>query len=123
MRLIQCTVRPAAAAPAASQEEESRTREVYVPIPGNNGTDIAVPVGTEIRAPMAGTVILADPDLRLLRGDGCELVDAAVGLEGAHGLDREDGVDERSESGAGEDALEHLGRSVREHRAGDLEGV
>jgi murein DD-endopeptidase MepM/ murein hydrolase activator NlpD len=29
----------------------------------HNGQDIAVPTGTEIRAPMAGTVILADPDL------------------------------------------------------------
>ena len=29
----------------------------------HNGADIAVPTGTEIRAPMAGTVILADPDL------------------------------------------------------------
>jgi hypothetical protein len=29
----------------------------------HNGLDIAIPTGTEIRAPMAGTVILADPDL------------------------------------------------------------
>lgn len=43
----------------------------YVPKKGDcegstsvhNGQDIAIPVGTEIRAPMAGTVILADPDL------------------------------------------------------------
>lgn len=29
----------------------------------HNGQDIAIPTGTEIRAPMAGTVTLADPDL------------------------------------------------------------
>jgi murein DD-endopeptidase MepM/ murein hydrolase activator NlpD len=29
----------------------------------HNGLDIAAPTGTEIRAPMAGTVLLADPDL------------------------------------------------------------
>jgi murein DD-endopeptidase MepM/ murein hydrolase activator NlpD len=29
----------------------------------HNGQDIAIPTGTEIRTPMAGTVILADPDL------------------------------------------------------------
>jgi murein DD-endopeptidase MepM/ murein hydrolase activator NlpD len=29
----------------------------------HNGQDIAIPTGTEIRAPMAGTVLLADPDL------------------------------------------------------------
>jgi biotin carboxyl carrier protein len=29
----------------------------------HNGLDIAIPTGTELRAPMAGTVILADPDL------------------------------------------------------------
>lgn len=29
----------------------------------HNGQDIAIPTGTEIHAPMAGTVILADPDL------------------------------------------------------------
>lgn len=29
----------------------------------HNGQDIAIPTGTEIHAPMAGTVLLADPDL------------------------------------------------------------
>jgi biotin carboxyl carrier protein len=29
----------------------------------HNGQDIAVPTGTEVHAPMAGTVLLADPDL------------------------------------------------------------
>ncbi len=29
----------------------------------HNGQDIAIPTGTEIRAPMAGTVLLGDPDL------------------------------------------------------------
>ena len=29
----------------------------------HNGQDIAIPTGTEVRAPMAGTVLLADPDL------------------------------------------------------------
>jgi murein DD-endopeptidase MepM/ murein hydrolase activator NlpD len=44
----------------------------------HNGTDIAVPVGTEIRAPMAGTVILADPDLYY--EGGCIFLDLGRGL-------------------------------------------
>jgi murein DD-endopeptidase MepM/ murein hydrolase activator NlpD len=44
----------------------------------HNGTDIAVPTGTEIRAPMAGTVILADPDL-FFEG-GCVFLDLGRGL-------------------------------------------
>jgi murein DD-endopeptidase MepM/ murein hydrolase activator NlpD len=44
----------------------------------HNGTDIAVPTGTEIRAPMAGTVILADPDLYY--EGGCIFLDLGRGL-------------------------------------------
>ncbi|HEV7689794.1 MAG TPA: M23 family metallopeptidase, partial [Hyphomonadaceae bacterium] len=44
----------------------------------HNGTDIAVPTGTEIHAPMAGTVILADPDL-FFEG-GCVFLDLGRGL-------------------------------------------
>ncbi len=44
----------------------------------HNGTDIAIPTGTEIRAPMAGTVILADPDL--FYEGGCIFLDLGRGL-------------------------------------------
>jgi murein DD-endopeptidase MepM/ murein hydrolase activator NlpD len=44
----------------------------------HNGTDIAVPTGTEIKAPMAGTVILADPDL--FYEGGCVFLDLGRGL-------------------------------------------
>jgi murein DD-endopeptidase MepM/ murein hydrolase activator NlpD len=44
----------------------------------HNGQDIAIPTGTEIRAPMAGTVILADPDLYYEGG--------AVFLDIGHGI-------------------------------------
>lgn len=44
----------------------------------HNGTDIAVPVGTEIRAPMAGTVLLADPDLYF--EGGAVFLDLGYGL-------------------------------------------
>lgn len=44
----------------------------------HNGTDIAVPTGTEIHAPMAGTVILADPDL-FFEG-GCIFLDVGRGM-------------------------------------------
>jgi murein DD-endopeptidase MepM/ murein hydrolase activator NlpD len=44
----------------------------------HNGTDIAVPTGTEIHASMAGTVILADPDL-FFEG-GCVFLDLGRGL-------------------------------------------
>ncbi|HVY89340.1 MAG TPA: M23 family metallopeptidase [Hyphomonadaceae bacterium] len=44
----------------------------------HNGTDIAVGKGTEIHAPMAGTVILADPDL-FFEG-GCVFLDLGRGL-------------------------------------------
>ncbi|HEY7797602.1 MAG TPA: M23 family metallopeptidase [Hyphomonadaceae bacterium] len=44
----------------------------------HNGQDIAIPTGTEIRAPMAGTVVLADPDLYYEGG--------AVFLDLGHGL-------------------------------------
>ncbi|MFT3725033.1 MAG: M23 family metallopeptidase [Hyphomonadaceae bacterium] len=44
----------------------------------HNGTDIAVGTGTEIRAPMAGTVILADPDL--FYEGGCVFLDLGRGL-------------------------------------------
>ena len=44
----------------------------------HHGTDIAVPTGTEIHAPMAGTVILADPDLYY--EGGCVFLDLGRGL-------------------------------------------
>jgi len=44
----------------------------------HNGLDIAVPTGSAIRAPMAGTVILADPDLYY--EGGCVFLDHGRGL-------------------------------------------
>ena len=44
----------------------------------HNGQDIAIGVGTEIHAPMAGTVILADPDLYY--EGGCVFLDLGYGL-------------------------------------------
>lgn len=44
----------------------------------HNGTDIAVGTGTEIRAPMSGTVILADPEL--FYEGGCVFLDTGRGL-------------------------------------------
>lgn len=44
----------------------------------HNGTDIAVGTGTEIRAPMSGTVILADPEL--FYEGGCVFLDLGRGL-------------------------------------------
>lgn len=44
----------------------------------HNGQDIAVPTGTPIVAPMAGTVILADPDL--FYEGGCIFLDHGRGL-------------------------------------------
>jgi murein DD-endopeptidase MepM/ murein hydrolase activator NlpD len=44
----------------------------------HHGTDIAVITGTEIHAPMAGTVILADPDL-FFEG-GCIFLDVGRGM-------------------------------------------
>ena len=44
----------------------------------HNGQDIAIPTGTDIHAPMAGTVLLADPDLFFEGG--------AVFLDLGHGL-------------------------------------
>jgi murein DD-endopeptidase MepM/ murein hydrolase activator NlpD len=44
----------------------------------HNGQDIAIGTGTEIRAPMAGTVILADPDL--FYEGGCVFLDLGRGL-------------------------------------------
>lgn len=44
----------------------------------HNGTDIAVGTGTEIRAPMSGTVILADPEL--FYEGGCVFLDIGRGL-------------------------------------------
>ena len=57
-----------AAGPYSSEFGVTRT---YVPKTGDcegstsvhNGQDIAIATGTEVRAPMAGTVLLADPDL------------------------------------------------------------
>jgi biotin carboxyl carrier protein len=42
---------------------QPKTKDCEPTVNVHNGTDIAVPAGTEIRAPMAGTVLLADPDL------------------------------------------------------------
>ncbi len=44
----------------------------------HNGQDIAIGTGTEVRAPMAGTVILADPDL--FYEGGCVFLDMGRGL-------------------------------------------
>jgi murein DD-endopeptidase MepM/ murein hydrolase activator NlpD len=44
----------------------------------HNGQDIAIGTGTEVRAPMAGTVILADPDL--FYEGGCVFLDLGRGL-------------------------------------------
>jgi murein DD-endopeptidase MepM/ murein hydrolase activator NlpD len=44
----------------------------------HNGQDIAIGTGTDIRAPMAGTVILADPDL--FYEGGCVFLDLGRGL-------------------------------------------
>jgi murein DD-endopeptidase MepM/ murein hydrolase activator NlpD len=44
----------------------------------HNGQDIAIGTGTEIHAPMAGTVILADPDL--FYEGGCVFLDLGRGL-------------------------------------------
>jgi murein DD-endopeptidase MepM/ murein hydrolase activator NlpD len=40
-----------------------KTKDCEATVNVHNGTDIAVGTGTPIRAPMAGTVLLADPDL------------------------------------------------------------
>ena len=44
----------------------------------HNGLDIAVPTGTPVNAPMAGTVILADPDL--FYEGGCVFLDHGRGM-------------------------------------------
>ncbi len=44
----------------------------------HNGLDIAIPTGTPVNAPMAGTVILADPDL--FYEGGCVFLDHGRGL-------------------------------------------
>lgn len=55
-----------------------KTKECEPTTHVHNGTDIAVGTGTEIRAPMAGTVILADPEL--FYEGGCVFLDLGRGL-------------------------------------------
>ncbi len=55
-----------------------RTKDCEPSTSVHNGTDIAVGAGTDIRAPMAGTVILADPDL--FYEGGCVFLDLGRGL-------------------------------------------
>lgn len=55
-----------------------KTKDCEKRVNVHNGTDIGVGVGTEIRAPMAGTVILADPDLYF--EGGCVFLDMGRGL-------------------------------------------
>lgn len=62
----------------ATRTYEPKTKDCKPTVNVHNGTDIAVPTGTEIRAPMAGTVILADPDLYY--EGGCIFLDLGRGL-------------------------------------------
>lgn len=55
-----------------------KTKECEPTTNVHNGTDIAVGTGTEIRAPMSGTVILADPEL--FYEGGCVFLDLGRGL-------------------------------------------
>jgi len=55
-----------------------KTKECEPTTNVHNGTDIAVGTGTEIRAPMSGTVILADPEL--FYEGGCVFLDIGRGL-------------------------------------------
>jgi murein DD-endopeptidase MepM/ murein hydrolase activator NlpD len=55
-----------------------KTKDCKQDVKVHNGTDIGVGVGTEIHAPMAGTVILADPDLYF--EGGCVFLDMGRGL-------------------------------------------
>jgi murein DD-endopeptidase MepM/ murein hydrolase activator NlpD len=55
-----------------------KTKDCKERVNVHNGTDIGVGVGTEIKAPMAGTVILADPDLYF--EGGCVFLDMGRGL-------------------------------------------
>ncbi len=55
-----------------------RTRDCEGSTSVHNGQDIAIPTGTIVTAPMAGTVILADPDL-FFEG-GCVFLDHGRGL-------------------------------------------
>jgi murein DD-endopeptidase MepM/ murein hydrolase activator NlpD len=55
-----------------------KTKDCKSRVNVHNGTDIAVVKGTEIRAPMAGTVLLADPDLYF--EGGCIFLDLGRGL-------------------------------------------
>ena len=55
-----------------------KTKDCKQEVKVHNGADIGVGVGTEIHAPMAGTVILADPDLYF--EGGCVFLDMGRGL-------------------------------------------
>lgn len=55
-----------------------KTKECEATTSVHNGTDIAIVSGTQILAPMAGTVILADPDL--FYEGGCVFLDLGRGL-------------------------------------------
>jgi murein DD-endopeptidase MepM/ murein hydrolase activator NlpD len=55
-----------------------KTKDCKSRVNVHNGTDIAVIKGTEIRAPMAGTVLLADPDLYF--EGGCIFLDLGRGM-------------------------------------------
>jgi murein DD-endopeptidase MepM/ murein hydrolase activator NlpD len=62
----------------ATRTYTPKTNDCEATVNVHNGQDIAIPTGTQIRAPMAGTVILADPDLYY--EGGCIFLDLGYGL-------------------------------------------
>ncbi len=62
----------------ATRTYTPKTNDCEPTVNVHNGQDIAIPTGTAIRAPMAGTVILADPDLYY--EGGCVFLDLGYGL-------------------------------------------